>query len=506
MGFNYIPKFLAFLGPAFLYFGYFTFRLYFKKKHYKHIPGPQPIGIFGFYFGNLTEAIENMNNKKMYPYYLQECFKKYGPVFKIQLFNRIIVYSIDPEIVKYGLQNFPKSLEVYKNVAYPYNIRFLGESLLTQTDHKKWKRDRNCFHEAFSFKYMKVYADVFDEISSKLIERLRQQSLENEKIDLTNEFSNTILDILGKVAFGMELNSLKNSQNKFSKNIKNILYRINESLKDPFDCFRCHSHFSKSISFIRQAGRSEILKRLEEIKNQDYVPHDILSIAIANYKKTYEIDIEIMIDNFVSFFIAGLESTVNCLIFLFFELSKYPGVLKKIRYEIDDKIGLKSKVTMEDLEQLEYTGYVLSETLRLWPVVPSINRITNQDMKINEYFIPKGTDISFSSFCAHRNEKFFVNPNEFIPERFKVDPITLKNSIQSNAYFPFSQGPRNCIGQHFVKQISKIIIVKILQNFDLLFEEFQSSEVEYKLNLVLKNALICKLKLRNSESNFLESN
>ena len=54
---------------------------------------------------------------------------------------------------------------------------------------------------------------------------------------------------------------------------------------------------------------------------------------------------------------------------------------------------MKQKLALDDLQRFVYLGHVLSETLRLWPPVPTINRITNQDITINQMLIPKHTEI-----------------------------------------------------------------------------------------------------------------
>jgi len=65
--------------------------------------------------------------------------------------------------------------------------------------------------------------------------------------------------------------------------------------------------------------------------------------------------------------------------------------------EVKEKLGCKSIIEKEDLQNLEYIGWVFKETLRLWPAVPSLNRITTEDLNIREYFIPKNTQISVIS-------------------------------------------------------------------------------------------------------------
>lgn len=62
-----------------------------------------------------------------------------------------------------------------------------------------------------------------------------------------------------------------------------------------------------------------------------------------------------------------------------------------------------------------------------------------------------------------RNEKYFPKADKFIPERFlKQHPFSEQNKINSYTFFPFSLGPRNCIGQNFAKVINlkKNILIK----------------------------------------------
>jgi len=63
-------------------------------------------------------------------------------------------------------------------------------------------------------------------------------------------------------------------------------------------------------------------------------------------------------------------------------------------------------------------------------------------------------------------ESNFPNPLEFKPERFFQDSDIVDTRIDRLAYFPFSLGPRNCIGQTFAQIEAMILLVKFLQRFD----------------------------------------
>lgn len=90
----------------------------------------------------------------------------------------------------------------------------------------------------------------------------------------------------------------------------------------------------------------------------------------------------------------GLESTSNALVFSFVELARNRRVLDRVEQEVREKLGFKRVIESDDLGHLEYIGWVFKETLRLWPVIPSINRLISEDLNIQGYYVPKGTEIS----------------------------------------------------------------------------------------------------------------
>ncbi len=104
-----------------------------------------------------------------------------------------------------------------------------------------------------------------------------------------------------------------------------------------------------------------------------------------------------MIDDFVTFFIAGQETTANALGFCFYELGKNQDIFLKAREEVDRVIGEKNEITYQDSIDLKYCSAIFKETLRLYPPVPILGRETQDEMHINGYFIPKNTAI-FVSF------------------------------------------------------------------------------------------------------------
>lgn len=100
-----------------------------------------------------------------------------------------------------------------------------------------------------------------------------------------------------------------------------------------------------------------------------------------------------MIDDFITFFVAGQETTANTLAFCFLEMGKNPDIVRKAREEIDRVLGQRTEVTYQDVTELKYCSAIFKESLRLFPPAPTIGRQIKDDMIINGYLLPANTNI-----------------------------------------------------------------------------------------------------------------
>ena len=115
-------------------------------------------------------------------------------------------------------------------------------------------------------------------------------------------------------------------------------------------------------------------------------------------------------------------------------------------------LGSRTEITHDDLCQLSYTSLFYKETLRLYPPIPEIARFSRKNFKINDIEIPKNSWIQMSTYVSGRN--YFDEPYEFRPERFSSSSDDIQE-IKNYTYYPFSLGPRNCLGQNFAQVRTK---------------------------------------------------
>ncbi|KYR00916.1 hypothetical protein DLAC_11534 [Tieghemostelium lacteum] len=90
----------------------------------------------------------------------------------------------------------------------------------------------------------------------------------------------------------------------------------------------------------------------------------------------------------------------------------------------------------------------------------NLPRLTNQDITVDDLFIPKGTQFLFFQYGHCKSEEYWESPNEFIPERF------IKNS-HSDIFYPFSLGQRSCVGINLAQDTLYLAISNLFLNFKI---------------------------------------
>lgn len=98
------------------------------------------------------------------------------------------------------------------------------------------------------------------------------------------------------------------------------------------------------------------------------------------------------------------------------------------------------------------------ETLRKYPVLPLLNRECVKEYKIpgTNHVIEKGVKVYIPAMGSHMDEKYFKQPEKFIPDRFNEEN-SIGKSILNRPYLPFGEGPRNCIGEINKRNILVVI-------------------------------------------------
>lgn len=165
-------------------------------------------------------------------------------------------------------------------------------------------------------------------------------------------------------------------------------------------------------------------------------------------------------DEVMTFFLAGHETTSLLLSWGLFLLARHPRVQARLRQELTG-IG-DTLPTTEEVGKLAYLDAVLCETLRLYPPVWAMGRKAVRPVEIGGLHFGKGSTVLFSQWVLHRDQRYFEQPESFLPERW-LDG--LQQRLPRYAYFPFGAGQRICIGANFAMLEAGIILAMLLTRF-----------------------------------------
>jgi cytochrome P450 len=186
---------------------------------------------------------------------------------------------------------------------------------------------------------------------------------------------------------------------------------------------------------------------------------DLLSLLVA----TPGLSDDLIRDQLLTMLIAGHDTSTALLAWTLYLLGRRPEALARLQDEIDTVLGDRAP-GYQDLKQLCYLEQVIKESLRLYPPIHLGQRIAAADLTFQDYCIPAGTRVIYSIYLTHRDPNYWPEPARFDPERFSPE----KNQRQApHTYIPFGGGARNCIGAGFGLVEAKVVLARLIQQFEL---------------------------------------
>jgi len=162
-------------------------------------------------------------------------------------------------------------------------------------------------------------------------------------------------------------------------------------------------------------------------------------------------------------FLAGTDTSATASEWAMAEIMNNPGVLTKVREEIDAVVGCSRLVTESDLPNLRYLQAVVKEVLRLHPTAPFALRESAEECSINGYDIKGQTRTLINVYAIMRDPEAWDKAEEFIPERFLVESDEMKGDFR---YLPFGSGRRGCPGSSLALTVIQGTVASLIQCFE----------------------------------------
>jgi len=169
---------------------------------------------------------------------------------------------------------------------------------------------------------------------------------------------------------------------------------------------------------------------------------------------------EQLIDNLLTFYLAGHDTTAKALTWTLYLLAQSPEWTAVLKDEIVRVTG-GAPVAAEHIDKLVLTQQVIKEGMRLFPPVPVMSRQAVAETALGTHKIAPGTSVVIPIYALHRHRARWSNPDMFDPTRFAPER---EAKIPRYQYMPFGAGPRICIGMAFAMIEATAMLATMLQS------------------------------------------
>ncbi|KAK1416126.1 hypothetical protein QVD17_31914 [Tagetes erecta] len=396
--------------------------------------------------------------------YGEKSFIWWGPTPKI--------YIMDPELIK---QILLRPDEFRKPYSEPFRDSLVRG--LFVTEGQKWIKHRQIINPAFNLQNLKM---MFSAISSSCSDMIHKWELLTTKFGSTEvdvwPYIDTLAgDVISRTAFGSSYEEGKKIF-QIQKEQIDLIFQLLLILHVPGKRFiptKANKKFNKNVNELRSLLIAIINKRKKAIELKEGKCDDLLGILLESNLKEIEehgvgMSMEDVIEECKLFYVAGSETTSNLIVWTMVCLSLHQEWQTRAREEILQVFSDKD-LDFESLKDLKILTMILNEVLRLYSPVIMLTRETHKDTKLGSMMIPSGVQLSLAMIHVHHDPEIWGDDvNEFKPERFSEGIVNATKGKGSSSFFPFSNGPRVCIGQNLAMTEAKTAMAMILRRF--LFE------------------------------------
>ncbi|XP_068244963.1 probable cytochrome P450 49a1 [Palaemon carinicauda] len=464
-----------------------------RAKKASEIPGPKRWPLIGSFY---SIAKQNDHPPDKIHYFWDDCFEKYGPIFRLDTpGQKPTVFIYLPEHVDKLLKHTPESeRSVFKIISLVRNADKTDSfakneaGLLFEGGEQGGRLRKLTQGPTMKMKILNQYLDRMDSISLEFLEKIYK--LRDDKNDLPEDtldhIFNWAMESLCLVTFSRRIGCLDGSKESVQiiQDIHNFLISIREVSFEfglLWQWFRTPAYkkfetaHNKILGYVKEVvERSKVTlqSKLEDDKELDLIETFLTTPGM----KMSDLYVYLM-----DFLAAGIDNTSATIAFTMLNLARHPEKQAKVHEELDRVLGKDvDQLKPQHLGQLSYLKGAVKETLRLNPVSFGVIREPERDIEIGGYTIPPGFAVFVLTKQSSMMEEHFPRATEFLPERWLRDrPL---GSINPYASLPFGVGPRSCIGRRLAEQEMYTLLARMFHKYKI---EWRHGDVGTRMNLLL---------------------
>jgi cytochrome P450 family 135 len=389
----------------------------------------------------LPRSVQTAIWSRQAQWFLRQCRARFGDMFTVRIANEDTwVLVSDPALVKEVFTGDPNVL--HAGEANRILLPVVGHNSLPLLDEDAHMQQRKLLLPPFHGRRMKRYGELMAEIASAEIERWplgEPHRLRPRMQDLTLEI---IIRTVFGVADGGRHDDLRRELRSLLDGVSDPRRLILLILLGP-ERIRRFGPFERQMERVDRMIYAEIKARREAADLDER--EDILSLMLqARHEDSSPMsDVELR-DELVTLLVAGHETTATALAWAIERLVHNPDKLERLTEEV--RAG-------EDA----YLQAVVTETLRLRPVIVLVARRLTEPMELGGWTLPAGVSVAPCIYLVQRRPEIYPEPDRFLPERF------LERPPGTYTWIPFGGGVRRCLGAAFAQFEMEVVLRELVR-------------------------------------------
>jgi cytochrome P450 len=368
--------------------------------------------------------------------------ERYGDLFTVSfLVFGTGVYVADPEAIRDMLTGDQSDLHAGEANAPLSPV--VGERSVLILDGREHLRQRKLLLPPFQGSAIQGFRTVIREVAEAEVSRWSV----GERFVMRDRMRALTFEVIVRAVFGVtERERIEQLRSALVSVLDmQMAFVLPNALRRDLGRFSPWGQFQRRLRAADALIYAEIARRRSEADLEERT--DVLSLLLRARDEDGEqmTDVELR-DELMTMLLAGHETTATSLSFAFDLLPRNPRVLARLREELaagDDA----------------YLNAVVTETLRLRPVIDASERTLTRPRTIGGWELPAGIRVYPAIALVHHREDLYPEPNEFRPERF------LDGAAESYSWLPFGGGIRRCIGaalaQAEMAEVIRTVITRV---------------------------------------------
>ncbi|KAL9244152.1 hypothetical protein vseg_017957 [Gypsophila vaccaria] len=385
---------------------------------------------------------------------------RYGKTFLYWFGPNPMLAIADPDMIKEVLSNPSGS---FKKLKHNPLAKMLFGCGLVGLDGEKWSRRRRIANLAFNMEQVKGWVPEIVASVSKTLTRWESMRMGREEfeVEVNHELHILSADIISVTAFGSSFEEGKRIFELQDRQMHLVSLALRSIYIPGFRFLPTKRNLERRMldNETRKAIGSLIQKNNSTNNSTSLLNLFMTNIDESDKNKT-SLTMDEVIDECKTFYFAGKETTANLLTWALVLLSAHQEWQDKAREEVLQICGANGLPTSQNITDFKLVNMILNETMRLYPPAVMLKRRTTVDVKVKELLIPAETQLYLAMTVVHHDVEIWGDDaNTFNPMRFSEPRKHLAS------FFPFSLGPRVCVGQNLALVESKIVLAMIVQRF-----------------------------------------